>query len=94
MLRKTNERYVEDQANRYPNLSRADFIRYERMEMWGVLGLSLAFYGVVVTFLWFFSSPEFAQGAGSAYAGYLIAQVLTHLGRIAAFKRLMPKERF
>jgi hypothetical protein len=92
MLRKTNERYVEDQVRRYPHLNRSEMIRYERMEMWGVLGISLAFYGLVVTLLWFLGDPDFAQGAGSAYAGYLIAQVLTHLGRIAAFKRLMPED--
>jgi len=92
MLRSHSERYVEDQVNRYPSLTRSDRIGYERAEMWGVLGISVAIYAAVVTFLWFFSSPDFAQGAGSAYAGYMIAQVWKHLSRIRAFKRLIPKD--
>lgn len=92
MLRSASERYVRDQVRKYPSLDRSYFIRSELMEMWAFAGITLLVYGVACTLVWFLSGPEFAIGVGSAYLGFLVAEMWTHLGRVQAFKRMMPED--
>ncbi len=56
------------------------------------LGVSVAIYAVVTWGLWIYASPDWAKGAGFAYLGSLIAEIAERLGRIDAFKRLMPED--
>jgi len=92
MLRSVSERYVEDQVRRYPSLTRSYFIKSERKEFLILSLLMLTTYGVAMAIMWYLSGREYAIGAGSAYLGFFTAMVWERLGRIAAFKRLMPKE--
>lgn len=92
MLRRASEQYVRDQVRKYPSLDRAYLIKSELTEMWAFAGISLLVYGAAFALIWFLSGHEYAIGAGSAYLGFLVAEVWTHLGRVSAFKRMMPED--
>ncbi len=92
MSGKRHEEYAEDQARRYPNLTRSELIASEKLEAGVHTAVSLVVYGLVVWALWVYASPDWAKGAGFAYLGFLTSESFETLGRIRAFKHLMPED--
>jgi hypothetical protein len=88
MSTRTHEQYAEDQVRRYPNLTVAELISAERTEMALHAAVSVVVYGLISWGLWAYASPDWAKGAGFAYLGFLLAEVMEYNGRIRAFKRL------
>lgn len=91
MSARTSEEYVEDRAARFPNLTRSELIASERLEMIVHTIVSVAVFGLTTWALAVYASPDWAKGAGFAYGGYLISELVEYFNRIRAFKRLMPE---
>jgi hypothetical protein len=91
-MSRSAEEYVEDRAARYPRATRSDLIGDEYRDMTANVVVSLVVYGLITWALWFYASPDWAKGAGFAYLGVLFSETVETLGRIRAFKRLMPED--